>query len=119
MRKSNVQEYLQTLTADRRAIIRTLRNEVKNNLPPGYVETFDGRRFSYEIPLTSYPNTYNGRPLCLAALASQQSYVTLYLMAVYGDQELAQWFRELYSGSGKTLRMGKSCVHFRKLEDIA
>jgi hypothetical protein len=111
-------EYLSTLPAEMQAMMRALRSHVRKHLPAGYVERFEHGMLTYEIPLTTYPKTYNGRPLMLAALASQQSYVTLYLMAVYGDKTLEKWFREAYAASGKTLRMGKSCVHFRKLEEI-
>jgi hypothetical protein len=99
-------------------MVRRLRGEILKNLPRGYVERLDSALLVYEIPLRTYPKTYNGKPLCVAALASQKSYVTVYLMAVYGDKMLEAWFRKIYAASGKTLRMGKSCVHFRSMEDI-
>jgi hypothetical protein len=113
-----VADYINVLPTERRAMLRCLRREIRKNLPPGYVERFDGRMISYEIPLKRYPKTYNGRPLCVAALAAQKSFVTVYLMAVYGDRRLEEWFRETYAASGKILHMGKSCVHFGKAEDI-
>ena len=112
-------EYLRKLPSERQAMMRSLRDHIRRNLPVGYVERFERGVFTYEVPLKTYRKTYNGRPLVLAALASQQSYVTLYLMAVYGDKALETWFRQAYAASGKKLQMGKSCVHFRKLEDIA
>ena len=99
-------------------MLRALRTTIRMNLPPGYAERFDQGLLTYEIPLENYPTTHNGRPLRLAALASHQTFVTLYLMAVYGDKALAQWFRKAYARSGKLLRMGKSCVHLRKMHDI-
>ena len=100
-------------------MVARLRAEIRNNLPAGYVERRDpGGMLTYEIPLSRYPKTYNGKPLFVAALGSHKSYVTVYLMAVYGDKELEAWFNKLYAASGKKLRMGKSCVHFRTPEEI-
>jgi len=62
--------------------------------------------------------TYNAQPLEYAALASQKNYMSLYLMDIYGDKEAEQWFTERYRASGKRLNMGKSCVRFKKLDDL-
>ena len=113
-----INRYLDALPADRSSMMRALRRAIVESLPRGYVERFGGGMFSYEIPLTRYPRTYNGRPLMLAALASQKSYVSLYLMAVYGDKATEAWFKDVYAGSGKKLSMGKSCVHFKTAEDL-
>ncbi len=99
-------------------MMRRLRSRIRESLPKGYVEHFNSGMLTYQIPLERYPNTYNGRPLWVAGLASQRGYVTLYLMAVYGDKSLEKWFREAYAASGRSLRMGKSCVHFRTLDEI-
>jgi Domain of unknown function (DU1801) len=58
------------------------------------------------------------QPLQYAGLAAQKNYMALYLMTVYGDIDTEQWFRKAYQASGKKLDMGKSCVRFRKLEDL-
>jgi hypothetical protein len=68
--------------------------------------------------LERFPDTYNGEPLGLAALASQKNHISLYLNAVYGDPDTDRWFRERWAGTGKKLDMGKSCVRFRRLEDL-
>ena len=73
---------------------------------------------SYVIPLERYPVTYNKQPLMYASLASQKNYMSLYLMNIYGNPQAQQWFREEYQASGKRLDMGKSCVRFKKLEDL-
>jgi hypothetical protein len=72
----------------------------------------------YFVPLARFPDTYNGQPLGLAGLASQKNHVSLYLNSVYGDRDTEKWFKERYAESGKRLDMGKSCVRFRKLEDV-
>ena len=72
----------------------------------------------YVIPLRTYPVSYNQKPLLYAALASQKNYMSLYLMNIYSDKEAEQWFIGQYVASGKKLNMGKSCVRFKKLEDL-
>jgi hypothetical protein len=70
------------------------------------------------VPLERYPDTYNGQPLGLAALASQKNYMTLYLNTVYGDPDTERWFHDRWAETGKKLDMGKSCVRFRRLDDL-
>ncbi len=72
----------------------------------------------YVIPLERYPVTYNRQPLMYAALASQKNYMSLYLMNIYGNPDDQKWFVGAYKDSGKKLNMGKSCVRFKKLEDL-
>jgi hypothetical protein len=113
-----IQGYLAGLPDERARILRELRKTILSNLPAGFTEKFEKGVVSYVIPLSAYPETYNGQPLLLAALASQKSFVTLYLMAVYGDRKLETWFKDAYSRTGKRLDMGRSCVHFRKVDQI-
>lgn len=113
-----VQQYLETLSPDRREAIAAVREVILANLPAGYVESMNWGMISYEIPLTRYPKTYNKQPLVVAGLASQKNYMSLYLMSVYADKATEGWFHERYRASGKRLDMGKSCVHFRKLDNL-
>jgi hypothetical protein len=113
-----VEDYLQTLPPERREAISAVRDVILQNLPQGYVESMNWGMISYEIPLSRYPKTYNKQPLMLAALAAQKNYLSLYLLTVYGDKKTEEWFRERYRASGKKLDMGKSCVHFRKSDDL-
>ncbi len=113
-----VPQYLQSLPPDRRKPIRIVRAVMLKNLPKGYVESMNWGMITYEIPLKRYPDTYNKQPLALAGLASQKNYTTLYLMAVYMDPKVTKWFHEKYKASGRKLDMGKSCVHFKKLDDL-
>ena len=73
---------------------------------------------SYDIPLDRYPDTYNGKPLMYAALASQKRHCALYLTNVSADPARLEWFMERYRATGKRLDMGKSCVRFRTLDDL-
>ncbi len=110
--------YLAALPADRRHALTALRDVIRANLPPGYVEGMQYGMIGYFVPLDRFPDTYNGQPLGLAGLASQKGYMSLYLNTVYGDPETDRWFRERYAASGKKLDMGKSCVRFRRLDDL-
>jgi hypothetical protein len=111
-------EYLAALPPDRRQAINAVRDVILRNLPAGYEEGIEFGMISYHVPLERFADTYNGHPLGLAALASQKRYMALYLNNVYGDRDTEAWFRERYAASGKRLDMGKSCVRFRKVEDL-
>ena len=115
---STVKEYLASLPADRRQAVAAVREVVNRNLPAGFKEGMLYGMIGWYVPLERFPVTYNGQPLALAALASQKSHLSLYLMAVYGDPALAAEFEAGFAAAGKRLNMGKSCVRFRKLEDL-
>jgi uncharacterized protein YdhG (YjbR/CyaY superfamily) len=115
---TSVAEYLQSLPEERRAVVAAVREVILRNLPEGYRESMNWGLISYGVPLERYPNTYNKQPLCYAALAAQKNHYAVYLMTVYGSAEREAWFREEYRKAGKKLDMGKSCVRFRKLDDL-
>jgi hypothetical protein len=115
---STVEEYLDSLPADRRTVVAAVREVVLRHLPAGYQETMCWGMISYGIPLEVYPRTYNGQPLGYAALAAQKNHYALYLMAVYGDPAREARLREGFTQAGKKLDMGKSCVRFHRLEDL-
>ena len=115
---TRVEDYLAELPYDRRQAISVVRDVIRANLPEGFEEGMQFGMISYHVPLERYPDTYNGKPLGLAALASQKSYMTLYLMGVYSDEAEADWFRERWTASGRKLDMGRSCVRFRRLDDV-
>ena len=111
-------QYLAELSDDRREAISSVRDVVMKNLPDGYEEMMLFGMITYAVPLSTFPDTYNKQPLMYAALASQKRHMALYLTNVYGDGSLEAWFRERYKATGKRLDMGKSCVRFRKLNDL-
>ena len=112
------EEYLSELAEDRRTALAAVRKVILDRLPEGFEETMQYGMIGYAIPLERYPKTYNGQPLNYAALASQKNYMTVYLMGIYSDPESERWFVERYEASGKRLDMGKSCVRFKKLDDL-
>lgn len=115
---STVEDYLDLLVEDRRQTVSRLRSIILEHLPPGYEEGMQFGMIGYYIPLGRYPDTYNGQPLSYVALASQKNYISLYLNCVYADPQRQERFREEWTASGKKLNMGKSCVRFRKLDDL-
>lgn len=113
-----VEAYLDELPPDRRAVISTVRDTIRKQLPEGYRETMSWGMITYELPLERYPDTYNGQPLMYAALAAQKNHYAVYLTGLYQDPEDEKRFRAEFAKAGRKLDMGKSCVRFRKLEDI-
>ena len=115
---ATVHEYLAELPSDRREAIAAVRSVVLDNLPAGYEEVMQSGMIGYVVPLSTLPKTYNGQPLQYAALASQKNYMSLYLMNVYGNEQAEKSFAEGFRARGKKLNMGKSCVRFKRLDDL-
>lgn len=112
------EEYIQSLPKERGDAIAVIRKVILQNLPLGYVENMNWGMISYEIPLETYPNTYNKKPLMYAALASQKNYVSVYLTNVYMNGELDIWFRDEFQKTGLKLDMGKSCLRLKDLDNL-
>jgi hypothetical protein len=117
-RAVTVDAYLEELPPERRAIVASVRDLVRRNLPEGYRETMNWGMISYELPLEHYPDTYNKQPLGYAALAAQKNNYTLYLTCVYQNDKQRKWLEREFRKAGKKLDMGKSCLHFKRLEDL-
>jgi uncharacterized protein YdhG (YjbR/CyaY superfamily) len=115
---TTVSEYLATLPDDRRKTISKVRSMIKKHLPKGYKESMNWGVIAYEIPLKVFPETYNGQPLVYAALAAQKNHNALYLMIPYGDPKQRTQLEDAFAKAGKKLDMGKSCVRFKKAEDL-
>ena len=94
---------------------------ILENLPKGYEERMIYGMIGYVVPHSLYPAGYHcdpKLPLTYAGLASQKNHIALYLMCVYGHTPTQEWFKKAWMETGKKLDMGKSCVRFRKLEDV-
>jgi hypothetical protein len=116
-----VEEYLQALPDDRRTAISAVREVILANLPKGFEERMNYGMIGYVVPPSLYPAGYlcdPKQPLPFACLGSQKNHMAIYLMNVYGDPAMETWFRKAWQASGKNLDMGKSCVRFKKLEDV-
>lgn len=116
---TNPEDYLKSLPEDRRHALSEVRKIILKNLPKGYVETMNWGMICYEVPLATYPNTYNKQPLMYGGLASQKNHMAVYLTGIQTSPELTRDFTKDYEASGKKLDMGKSCIRFKKLDDLA
>lgn len=116
---TTVADYLAELPEDRRAEIARVRDLINEALPPGYREAMAWGMIGWAIPLEVYPNTYNRQPLALAGLAAQKNSNSLYLNCVYVSKERAERFKAAVAAAGKRLDMGKSCIRFKKADDLA
>ena len=114
---ADVDAYLDELPPERREAVAAVRDVILRNLPQGFEERIQYGMIGYVVPLERFSDTYNGEPLSLAALASQKRHMALYLMGVYGGDD--ESFRERWLATGRKLDMGKSCVRFKKLDDVA
>jgi len=118
---TTVQQYLADLPADRRSAIESVRAVILKNLDPVFEEGMQYGMIGYFVPHRVYPPGYHcnpKQPLPFAALASQKNHMSLYLGCVYGP-ERERTFREAWAKTGKKLDMGKACVRFKKLDDLA
>jgi uncharacterized protein YdhG (YjbR/CyaY superfamily) len=117
-RAATVKEYLAWLPEDRRKVISKVRSVIRKHLPKGYEEKVTYGVISYQVPLKTLPDTYNGQPLCYAALAAQKNHNALYLMAAYGDAKQRAELEQAFKTAGKKLDMGKACVRFKSADDL-
>lgn len=126
---TTVAEYLTALTPDRRHAIETVRQVILDNLDSGYEEGMAYGSINYFVPHRLFPAGYHANPkqgLPFAALSSQKNHMAVYLMGLYcgcadgiDNTGLVEWFQSAWKASGKKLDMGKACIRFRKLDDLA
>lgn len=115
---ATVDEYLEELPEDRATVVAHVRRLVNASIPPGYVEGMLYGMITWMVPLEIYPETYNGKPLAYVSLAAQKNYYSLYLMSVYSDSEEEVRLRQQWLARGTKLDMGKSCLRFRRVDDL-
>ncbi len=120
---TTVKEYIDQLPEDRQKVIKKLRSTINKHLPKGFKEKIQYNMPGWVVPLSKYPAGYHASkgelPLPFINIASQKNFVALYHSGVYADPELHQWFVEEYPKHAKRkLDMGKSCIRFKKLDDI-
>ncbi len=117
-----VEQYIEQLSLERKSGIQKLREIILKNLPKGFVETINYGMIGYVVPHSIYPNGYHcdpKQPLPFMGIASQKNFISFYHMGIYLDNTLLQWFQNEYPKFSKTkLDMGKSCVRFKKIEQI-
>jgi len=117
-----VQELLDNIPADRQEAFHKLHEVIVNNLPKGFEAAISYGGLGYVVPHSIYPSGYHCKPiepLPFAGLASQKNSINFYHMGIYSDPALLDWFvKEYPKHSKQKLDMGKSCIRFKKLDDI-
>jgi len=119
---TTVAQYLAELPADRRDAIEAVRQVILQNLDPDFEEGMQYGMIGFYVPHRLFPAGYHcdpKQPLPFVNLASQRNYMSLYMMACYGCDSDEDWFRKAWVKTGKKLDMGKSCIRFKKLDDLA
>lgn len=116
------EQYIEQLTDERKIAVGQLRKTILNNLPKGFSETISYGMIGYVVPHSIYPNGYHcdpKQPLPFISIASQKNYIALYHMGLYANTELLKWFTDEFPKHSKTkLDMGKSCIRFKKPDQI-
>lgn len=119
---SNPDEYISKLPEDRQVAISKLRDIINDRLPSDFEETMSYGMIGWVVPHSIYPDGYHcdpKLPLPFLSVASQKNFIALYHMGIYANQELYDWFVSEYPKHCKRkLDMGKSCIRFKKLDDI-
>ena len=119
---NSVAEYLNNVPDERKSAFRKLYEAVSHHLPPGFQEELSYGIIGWNIPLETYPAGYHctpNTPLPFINLASQKNFIALYHMGIYANDELLNWFVEEYpKHSKRKLDMGKSCIRFKKPDEI-
>lgn len=114
--------YIAELPADRQAAMTELRKTIRKNLPKGFEETMSYGMIGYVVPLKTYPDGYHCNPelpLPFMNLASQKNFIAFYHMGIYAMPDLLKWFKTEWPKHTKAkLDIGKSCIRFKKAEDI-
>ena len=119
---TTVKALIDSLPEDRKKAMRKVRATVNRALPKGYKEGIQYGMIGWFVPHRIYPDGYHCDPsqgVPFAGLASQKNYMSLYLMCIYGDEKQRAWFEREWKKSGKKLNMGKSCIRFKSVDDLA
>ena len=119
---TKVEQYLAELPEERQKAIMKLRKVINNNLPKGFKEGMGYGMMGWSVPHSLYPSGYHCNPkdpLPFMGLASQKNSINLYHMGIYANPKLLKWFQDAHAkASPKKLDMGKSCIRYKKPEDI-
>ncbi len=119
---TTVEQYIAELPEDRQKAVSELRKVIKKNLPKGFKEGMGYGMMGWSVPHSLYPAGYHCNPqdpLPFMGLASQKNSINLYHMGIYANPKLLKWFQDEHAkASPKKLDMGKSCIRYKKAEDI-
>ncbi|MFK7739809.1 MAG: DUF1801 domain-containing protein [Planctomycetota bacterium] len=119
---TTVAQYLKELPEDRRKAITAVRKVFLAQLDDGFAEGMQYGMIGYHVPHKVFPDGYHcdpKQPLPYAALASQKNHMSIYLFGIYVDPSDVAWFEKAWLAAGKKLDMGKSCIRFKSVDDLA
>ncbi|MBD0831447.1 DUF1801 domain-containing protein [Aestuariibaculum sediminum] len=116
------EDYIKQVPVERQEVLNKLRNTIISNLPAGFEEGIQYGMIGYVVPHTIYPDGYHCNPLeplPFVSFASQKNSINLYHMGLYASPDICDWFVAEYPKHCKRkLDMGKSCIRFKKIDDI-
>lgn len=116
------ESYLAAIPKERKAAFTKLLQTIEQNLPKGFESCMLYNMPAWVVPYSTYPNGYHCKPktpLPFLNLANQKGFIALYHMGIYADKELHEWFVKEYPNHSKyKLDMGKSCIRFKRMDDI-
>ena len=116
------QEYIDSLPEDRKIAVGKMREAIANHIPIGFEQTMGYGMLAFVVPHTLYPGGYHcdpKLPLPFINIASQKNFIALYHMGIYANPKLLDWFVAEFPKHAKAkLDMGKSCIRFKKMDDI-
>ena len=119
---ATVDDYINQLSGDHKVVVQQLRHLFLEKLPSGFEEVMSYGMIGYVVPHSLYPQGYHCNPklpLSFISIASQKNFIAIYHMGLYGDKDLYNWFIAEFPKYSKTkLDMGKSCIRFKKVNDI-
>ncbi len=118
---TTVGDYLTSLPPERAAVLRAVLEVIRANLQPGFEEGMQYGMIGWYVPHRLFPAGYHcdpRQPLPFAALASQKNHLALYMGCLYGDPAEVEQFRREWLATGRKLDMGKSCIRFKKLDEV-
>ena len=115
-------EYVEKVPEERRPSFERLRETVLDHLPAGFEEVMSYGMIGYVVPHSLYPDGYHctpALPLPFINIANQKNFIAFYHMGIYAEPELLEWFLSEYKALNlRKLDMGKSCMRFKKWEEI-
>lgn len=115
-------EYLAELPEERQVPMDKLYKVIKKNIPKGFTDGMGYGMLGWVVPHKLYPAGYHcnpKEPLPFMSIASQKNFIAVYHMGMYADPKLLKWFTSEFPKHSKSkLDMGKSCIRFKKMEDI-
>lgn len=122
LKSSTPEQYISQLSDERKDVLNKIRATILENLPTGFAEQMSYGMIGYVVPHSLYPSGYHCDPILplpFLSIASQKNFVALYHMGMYADENLLNWFTDAYAQHSKSkLDMGKSCIRFKRMNDI-